>query len=117
MRARIKSYYNFIFFQDRLPKWIVRLNYVSLAGIIPWPLVAFASIFIFDNPQDMNTAYLEFFLLTGYPIILLIITFFSFKLFPFSKGIAAALPIIPILLYIFVIGYMVSASTLIPFGH
>jgi len=103
MSIRLRSYYNYIFLQKDLPKWIIYLNYGSLLGILPWPLVAFGSIFMFDNPKNINTTYLEVGLIVCYPILLMLITFISFRIFKFSRLIAAFLPISILLFYLFLI--------------
>jgi len=92
MISRARSFYNFIFQQKNLPSWIVYLNYGSLAGIFAWPFVVFGSIFMFDNPKNINETYLEVFLVDSYPVLLILITFLSFKLFRLSRVVAAILP-------------------------
>src|SRR5579872_3427450 len=99
--------WNYIFHNQTHPKWLVRLNYISLAGIVAWPLVAFTSIFLLDHPTNLLTTYFYIFLIDTYPIPLLLLTWLSFKLYPFSRVLAAAFPMIPILLYGFGIGMMI----------
>ena len=99
--------WNPIFKNQTHPKWLVRLNYISLAGIVAWPFVAFISIFLLDHPTNPRATYFYIFFLDTYPITLLLLTWLSFKTYPTSKVLATAFPMIPILLYAFVIGKLI----------
>jgi len=102
MIRNIKNVYHYVFYQRDLPNWIVNLNYGSLMGIIAWPLIFFASIFLFDS-HNTHQAYREFFLLNLYPFILILITFISYKVFKFNRIIAAILPLSVIGFYIVIV--------------
>jgi hypothetical protein len=39
--------YNFFFHNHLLPKWFLLSNKISLCGVLAWPLVLFASFFMF----------------------------------------------------------------------
>src|SRR5579871_2125267 len=94
------SFFSYIFKNTELPLWLRRLNYISLAGVIAWPLIAFGSLFMFDDPNgNYHTRLIYFVLLNLYPVYLLLLTFLSFKLYRLSPLIAAILPCIPIATY------------------
>jgi hypothetical protein len=94
--------FNYIFRNKDLPRWIVFLNYACLSGILVWPLVFFASIFMFDNPSDENKTFSQFILINSYPLLLMLITFVSFKVFHRSKLVSVMLPSMAILSYIYI---------------
>jgi len=105
------KWFDYIFKNTEPPLWLRRLNYISLAGVIAWPLAAFTSIFLYDNPNsDFPHRRLYFILLNTYPLILLILSFLSFKLSRRSPVLAAILPSIPITAYAIVIGFMFFAG-------
>src|SRR5258708_609324 len=95
--------FNYIFKNQSLPRWIVYLNYGCLSGIVVWPLVFFGSIFMFDHPQNLNLTYVYFFLINSYPVLLMLLTYSSFRIFPFSKLISALFPTIALLGYFYII--------------
>ena len=65
-----------------MPKWLLRLNYISLAGIIAWPLVCFCSLFMFDDPHiDVHQTTIWFILLNCYPVLLVLLSWLSFRTF------------------------------------
>jgi len=102
------KFWNHIFKNKTHPKWLVRLNNISLSGIFLWPFVLFISIFLFDHPTNLKATYGYFFLINSYPIALLLLTWLSFKVYPTSKILAATFPIIPIIVYaIAVIGVII----------
>ncbi|MDP4217561.1 MAG: hypothetical protein Q8927_15275 [Bacteroidota bacterium] len=94
--------FNYIFKNEELPRWIVLLNYACLSGIFIWPIIVFASVFMFDNPSDENKTYVQVILIDSYPLLLMLITFVSFKIFRLSKLISAMLPSIVILAYVYI---------------
>ena len=68
-------WFNYIFKNTELPLWLRRLNYISLAGVVAWPLIAFGSLFMFDDPNgNYKTRMTWFILLNLYPAYLLLIT-------------------------------------------
>jgi len=81
--------------------WFVWLNRLALLPILAWPLLFFGSIFLFDNPTLTATAYLTFFLILCYPIILFILIMWSFKLYNRNKYLAALIPILIIVLFLY----------------
>ena len=102
IRSRLDSFYNYVFHQQDLPKWIINLNYGSLIGVAACPLVFLGSLFMWDDPtQDHTNTFLYFVLLNCYSFVLILITFCSFKLFKLSPIISAILPGAVILFYIF----------------
>lgn len=80
-----------------LPKWFVRFSYGSLYPIAFWPLIFFASIFLFDHPENFLLTLFYFILMVSYPIIFLAIIIASFKIYPRQKVVAILLPFIPFL--------------------
>jgi len=98
----MKSVFDFVFKNEGLPRWIVFLNYASLLGIVAWPFVVFGSIFMFDHPKNFNNTALLVLLVDCYPLYLLVLTYFSFRLFRFSKLVSALLPLIPLTGYIYI---------------
>ena len=95
--------FNYIFKNQSLPRWIVYLNYASLSAIIVWPLVFFGSIFMFDNPQNLNSTFINFMLINSYPLLLMVLTYISFRIFQFSKLISAVIPTILLFGYFYII--------------
>jgi hypothetical protein len=102
--------FDYIFKNEELPLWIRRLNYISLAGVIAWPLVAFGSLFMTDDPNtDTNHVLVWMLLLDAYPLYLLILSYASFKLFRFSPVASAILACIPIACYVVLLSFFVFA--------
>jgi hypothetical protein len=95
------SILNYIFKNKDLPRWIVFLNYGCLGGIVVWPLVFFGSIFMFDNPRNIHNTYIQVILLDSYPLLLMGLTFLSFKIFQWSRLISMMLPSLVILAYLY----------------
>jgi len=105
----LTNLFNFIFKNNDLPRWIVKLNQISLAGIFAWPFVLFVSIFLFDHPQNLGQTYLIFFLINCYPVVLMMLTFFSYKVFHLNRLISALFPLLAICAYVFVI-FMIAIN-------
>jgi len=112
IKSGLDSFYNYVFKQNELPSWIIYLNLGSLAGILAWPLVFFGSMFMFDNPHDGDDTFLHFILLNCYPLLLILITFCSYKLFKASRIISALLPILPLVFYLFLFIKILPQTTL-----
>lgn len=84
-----------------IPRWYVYYASLSVVPILAWPMVFFATIFIFDNPPNFFMAFLLFCLIVIYPIYLMFILTRSLRLFRKNqKVLAMILPIIPILVFI-----------------
>jgi|GEM_PF-1725708 hypothetical protein len=64
-------------------KWII----FSLIPIIVWPIIFFASIFFFDDPSGGNTAYLLFFLVNLYPLVIISLSLFGEYLFSKNRNL------------------------------
>ncbi len=92
---------NSIFGKNDFPGWIIDLNCISLIGIVMWPIICLVSYARLGDSEFAQLSKLEYLLIIFYPLILIIITALSFKLFNFSKIIAAILPVIVILFYFF----------------
>jgi len=60
-----------IFDNDDLPVWFVVISYFGLVPIICWPLMLFASMFLFDNPQDAKQITGDLSIMLGYPFLLI----------------------------------------------
>jgi hypothetical protein len=96
--------YNYFFHNDLLPKWLLLLNKISLFGILAWPLVLFASLFMFDNPNvNMRKMTIYCILLNCYPLALILLSFLSYKLYSINPILAAVFPAIPVLLYLCIV--------------
>lgn len=92
--------YNYFFHNDQLPKWLLLLNKISLCGILAWPLVLFASLFMFDNPNvNVRKMKVYFILLNCYPLALILMSWLSFKLYAVNPLLSAVFPAIPVLTY------------------
>jgi hypothetical protein len=90
--------WDFVFLQEQLPRWIIRLNLISLAGIVGAPFVFLFALF--------NLEYRFLFpcgLALYYWIVLFLLSYASYKLFPLNKWIAALLPAIPICWYVYIV--------------
>lgn len=89
------------------PKWFLAINTLSFTPIIAWPFAFFGSIFLFDNPSDFLFTFFLFILLNSYPILLCIISSFSFKLFKTAKVAAVIIP------FVVFIGFIVLVISLL----
>ena len=85
--------------KTRRPSWFILLLIVSLLPIILWPLIWFGSVFLFDNPKDINDTFLLFFAVNSYPFVLIINAIVGYRIYPKRKKLAVGLLIIPILLF------------------
>jgi len=112
IRSKLDRFYNYVFKQGELPSWIIYLNLGSLAGILAWPLVFFGSMFMFDNPSDEENTFSHFILLNCYPLLLILITFCSYKLFKVNRIISVLLPAISIVFYLFLLVKILPQTTL-----
>ena len=101
--------FNSVFKNHDHPRWIVYLNNVCLSGILVWPFVFFVSIFLFDNPKNEGQTFLWFVLINSYPLLLIALTYLSFKVFRLNKVVSAVFPLIAIGGYLFVL-YMLIFS-------
>ncbi len=91
----------FLSSEYNLPKWLVCLNYTNFVGFLIWP---FAVIVSYARLGDYSFAQLskwEYLLIWIYPILLLISTVASFKLYSINKVISAIIPLAIIVFYIF----------------
>src|SRR5437870_4258886 len=76
------------------PLWFKILNLTFLLPIIFWPLVLFASIFLFDAPGNFLVGLLFFLLIITYPLYLITLLILNARLFKKSRIIATLLPIV-----------------------
>ena len=96
-------WFDYVFQNTESPQWLRRLNYISLAGILAWPLIAISSLFTFNLPKNDFQWWLIYLILINiYPVYLLVISFLSFKVYRISPVVAAILPSIPLLGYVIV---------------
>jgi len=51
-------------------RWII----LSLFPVIAWPMIFYASIFLFDDPSGEDQAYKLFFLFNTYPLLIIVIS-------------------------------------------
>lgn len=94
-----KNFYSLILLPKKFPLWIVILNYASLIGILFYPMTALAN---YERSGDYNfyqPASLEYLIIYTHPVILLLVTWLSYKTFKRSKIISALLPIIVLIFY------------------
>ena len=80
-------------FSKKLPKRFKAINCFILLPILLWPLIFFGSIFIFDNPKNMNQAYGLFFLINSYPIFLLILFEANARIYKRLKNVGYIIPV------------------------
>src|ERR1700761_3654543 len=96
--------YNYFFHNNQLPKWLLLLNKISLFGILAWPLVLFASLFMFDNPHvNVRKMTVYCILLNCYPLALILLSWLSYRLYPVNPILAAVFPAIPVLIYLCIV--------------
>ncbi|UEG50858.1 hypothetical protein LK994_05135 [Ferruginibacter lapsinanis] len=88
------SKFRSLYTNKALPKWFIRLNFLGLSAIVVWPLVFFASIFMFDNPKNFGLTFLLFLLIIAYPLLFIGNMMLSIRLFATQKTIAVLLPLI-----------------------
>ncbi len=55
----------------RFPIWLIIAYVLALSAILAWPLVAFSSIFMFDDPQaaHLTSTYVTAGAMVAYPIL------------------------------------------------
>jgi hypothetical protein len=68
-----------IFDRPDLPLGFRICNYILLVTILPWPILLFGSIFLFDAPSNEAKAYPIFFMIFIYPFFILASTIVGFK--------------------------------------
>lgn len=82
-----------IFNRSDLP-WSIRiLNYATLLFILIWPLVFFATVFMFDNPDNVFVTWFIFILINSYPFMIIGLIILSFKLFKKYTLVSIFIPI------------------------
>lgn len=64
-----------------VPLWFKLLSAVFLCPILAAPLVFYGSVFIFDNPSNMLLAYLLFFAVNAYSLVLIIVVVLGWYLY------------------------------------
>ncbi len=94
-----KSFYLSILLPKNFPIWIVLLNYVSLSGILLYPITALANYARSGDYSFYQPTRLEYLIIYTYPAILILMTWLSYKIFRISKIISAILPIMVIIFY------------------
>ncbi len=81
-----------LFRNKTAPKYLKCLNYVALSPIISWPLVALASVMLFDHPDNILVTFVIAGLIISYPIPIILLSLLSYKLYPRYKVAAVAIP-------------------------
>ncbi len=89
-----------IFKPKNFPFWIVLLNYISLAGLIFYPLTAIAQYARQGDHSFYQPTAFEYLLIYIYPFILMLISWVSYTIFDSNKIISAALPITVLIFYL-----------------
>lgn len=84
------------FNSGNIPRWFIYYNYFGLYPILFWPLIFYASIFLFDNPSNIALTYGIFFSIIMYPVAYLGILSLSSRLFHRFRLIAVLLPTVSI---------------------
>ena len=112
-----------IFYCKDLPRWFVAINIIGLLPVLLWLPNLYLWLdsptihFLFDRqlltilPMEWTITFLEFFFSLIYPLILLAIVAFSFKLFRKKKiyGILCSfIPIIAFITIVIVVFYSIS---------
>ena len=85
MSLSFKTIYSYVLEQKTLPVWIVALNFGSLCGIFIYPFAAIATYARLGDPTFYQPTKIEYLLIYTYPILLMLITFFSYKIFKTNK--------------------------------
>lgn len=81
-----------IFSRQNTPGWYAFLNYSTLLPLVFWPFVFLVSIFLFDNPKSFTNTFFFFLLINSYPLPLIALMAFNFRLFHKQKAIAILIP-------------------------
>lgn len=104
---------NSVTVKAKRPSWFILLLTLSLLPILIWPLIFFGSIFLFDNPKNINNTYLSFLAINSYPVGLIILGVVAHKIYPKRKKLAVVLLTIPILLFVFFFNFICSSSAIV----
>lgn len=96
---RIYPYYKKVN-REGFSKWFCLLNNISLLPIFLWPLIFFGSIFLFDNPQNFFLTFVIFILTNSYPLVLLKISVFSYRLFKTNRIVGVSIAILTTMCWI-----------------
>jgi hypothetical protein len=94
-----KDFYSSIFLPKNFPIWLVLLNYVSLSGILFYPITALANYARLGDHTFYQPTSLEYVIIITYPAILLIVAWSSYKIFNHSKVLSSILPTLVIIFY------------------
>ena len=83
-----------IFSRPDLPLGYRIINWLLLLSTLPWPLLIFMSVFLFDAPGNENKAYVILFLVLMYPWVVLISTITGFNLYNKNRTVSYFLTIL-----------------------
>lgn len=87
----------------------LKLIIFSLVPVVAWPIIFFGSIFFFDDPSGGSTAYLLFFLVNLYPLVIICISIFGEYLFTRNKNLGITIFFLPnILLFLGILFFFVN---------
>ena len=91
-------------YASELPLWFKIFNSIFLLFILIWPLVAYMSIFLLDNPENLFLTWIFIFALNAYPLYILILVELNSRLFIKNKMLGLILPILVCILifYMFI---------------
>jgi len=92
-----------IFRPSNFPLWIKVLNFGSLVGIAFYPFVFIACYARIGDNNFYQPTKSEYLIIFTYPFLLLLVSFFSYKVFRVSKMISGILPLAVILYYIYLL--------------
>ena len=85
------------------------LRIISLLPILFWPFIFYTTIFFFDNPYGRDLAYMQFYSVNSYPLILIANAILSNILYKKNKWISTGLLWWPILFLVFLVIYVFIA--------
>lgn len=91
------------------PIWFILLNLLFLVPILAWPLVFYASLFTFDNPNaNGNLQMLIFVAVNAYPLYLIALMLLNFRVYRNNKRLTTILPIVFIVLTIALAAWLLA---------
>ena len=77
--------------KDKMPSWFIALNVLALGPILAWPIVFFASNYIFNAMGDMFPRVLLWYAIILYPIYIIGFVVLNFWLYRRRKTLALLL--------------------------
>ena len=101
---------------NKSPIWFKIVNLTFLIPIIFWPIVFFASIFLFDNPSNFFLTLILFLIIIAYPLYLLILVILNARLFRINRLIATIFPLtFSSMIIVFALNFLGGPSVIFQF--